>query len=894
MLQGTNFAKTKVFAKAKIQRRHSWIYPVPLIDPTEENVAYLRRVIDERHIAPTQYWAMNDLLGVKEPIRSALHSFLVDLWMYQTDPYSTTDLDWLWDNITCPSFAATYKKYVAAAQDTLFKKEYLVPPEREFSAVPIRAIGQVYRVDALFNWRPPEFDIREVVDLDVEQDPETLYSFRMRCREYLSRLPTVLLAKEIPFESFIRENEHKCLEGSQFFQEPPVPVMTRGRTRIIGIPRSLDEARSAILESYNSLTTLRWINANVRRLLSPDPRACTRSTLKTMQHDLQHLWQVGWTPARKDKSFRAERMKSDLIAYCRDFKKEGLTKPRNLLSIMMEELYEATHWECFRRTHFFDIWEVEYKGVSWCPKRGHGLGMANDLTSLMQVIIDEMNTEPKYASRYFNDDAVVMLSKATANRYIHNDLLICSKLGLLVKREKTFTSDEGFNFCEQYVHRRNKYVNNKSQFYRQALGNGFKAINASHARSMIGGLPLNFYEVKDLIWYWGFILYPDEHSKDETFGGWSSANSLGICEAFSRRGDDNLDRIESAALLAYEETDFRPIPWNKTRKRSNRALYLTKDAEINPSHYEMRYRDLFRAQLNPKENVRAWNSFEARLKRSFKKHLKDPPISVREAKDLVSRTRDVYPFLGEQTVEVREADPLDIIEGTDPRSLTLWDFNALSIKDDKTKFVGHGAWSVPGDPYYLKARCASAEDFFTWRNPWGMRYLFHLRYRRFSKGPYICPEELKPYRVLDLCKVSGDDIKFLYQSPTADELQMIISSPGLGKLRDNFSYLLLFYFEKYRRELEATTKEMRRRLRLLDIEPRVDCFQDGLEDDFDNDFVKLSNELYYGEVEIEPIPEYDNSYILGDNPLEYFDEDDVLERALEQLAADDWSADDLM
>jgi len=43
-------------------------------------------------------------------------------------------------------------------------------------------------------------------------------------------------------------------------------------------------------------------------------------------------------------------------AYCRDFKKEGLTKPRILIRIMLEELYDATRAECFSSVGFFDEW----------------------------------------------------------------------------------------------------------------------------------------------------------------------------------------------------------------------------------------------------------------------------------------------------------------------------------------------------------------------------------------------------------------------------------------------------------------------------------------------------------------------------------------------------------
>jgi len=50
------------------------------------------------------------------------------------------------------------------------------------------------------------------------------------------------------------------------------------------------------------------------------------------------------------------RKDTDPWSYCRDFKKEGLTKPRILIRIMLEELRDRLPWTtCFRETAFFAV-----------------------------------------------------------------------------------------------------------------------------------------------------------------------------------------------------------------------------------------------------------------------------------------------------------------------------------------------------------------------------------------------------------------------------------------------------------------------------------------------------------------------------------------------------------
>jgi hypothetical protein len=68
----------------------------------------------------------------------------------------------------------------------------------------------------------------------------------------------------------------------------------------------------------------------------------------------------------------------------RDLKKEGLTKPRFILKIILDELH--LRWpklKAFEYPEFFDSFKIP--GVD--AVRGHGQGMANALTTIMQIAL---------------------------------------------------------------------------------------------------------------------------------------------------------------------------------------------------------------------------------------------------------------------------------------------------------------------------------------------------------------------------------------------------------------------------------------------------------------------------------------------------------------------------
>jgi hypothetical protein len=187
------------------------------------------------------------------------------------------------------------------------------------------------------------------------------------------------------------------------------------------------------VEEFPSVLAIRWIEKAVHRITSLDPRDMSRDEPIIIKRKME-------TAIRRN-----------AMSYCRDFNKEGLTKPFAITTVMMEELYRRTGWSAFHNTQFFSSWTFELDGIVYEAKRGHGLGMGNSLTTLMSIVIEEMiyeetTTYPNF-SAYNNDDAALAFSlERICLAHASLDREICEKLGLDFKPKASFVSKNDIVF----------------------------------------------------------------------------------------------------------------------------------------------------------------------------------------------------------------------------------------------------------------------------------------------------------------------------------------------------------------------------------------------------------------------------------------------------------------
>ena len=255
--------------------------------------------------------------------------------------------------------------------------------------------------------------------------------------------------------------------------------------------------------------------------------------------------------------------------------------------------------------------------------------MANAITTLMQIGIEEM-TKSRMVGEvgliqafYNNDDAALVFdSEANAVRYSSIDRGVCTNLGLAYKDKSTYIAHQHLNFCEQYIARDDR-VNDKTAYSYDTLFLLWKGINASHARSL--AMSMNLRGVSRhlagyAMHYWGPVLYKNEYRRPRALGGWFRQVENGVDTSFVRlNGTMTVPQMEEAANWAYSETKLEYYPWLKFSSRE------TKRAKSYPKEWLLsgdvdlyiKRENTFKAEADVTENVRAWKSFEKKLRSNF-------------------------------------------------------------------------------------------------------------------------------------------------------------------------------------------------------------------------------------------------------------------------------------
>jgi hypothetical protein len=621
-------------------------------------------------------WKLDPLNFMSEPLRSAMHSFLTDLSLYDESCdnkiYDTTNI--LYASISQgPEFA----KHLDSLKDyTLIRKTFRYLPEHEFDSfrtysgivdsIPNRdfKVSMLYRPNDLFRWVPPELNVFDYALDPVIQNREALNLFRHCCRSYLRRFcPKLTPPTEL--REVVRDTTTSCQEGKTWRLDDEPPAKVRGISKISHIPRELKQSRCASLEEYSSVLRIRWINSAVSKIISRDKRYAQ----KYDSEDLKKILDTSINPTKTIlDTFHKCYDGKVRTSYCRDFSKEGLTKPRNLLGIMLEELHEYFPDElAFIEPHFFDAWDIETPQGNRSTARGHGLGMANELTTFMQFIIEDMNFTKRPNLRagvdwsgYLNDDAAIIFDKwSFADEYKFVDMKTCSDLGLAFKTKASFLSVGTVVLCEIYSSAYSPKINNKDIFAKVALGTLYKAINASHARSLFSSIEVGVepVQVQTVQEYWGFVLYPNEFKQIKELGGWIPDTEEKIRIDFAFQNDfDLVGHIQLRAYEAYKEVKFVPHPWDKKKVRTK--VYNHYNPEYLRARGVNEFIDsnmMFRPSNYSEENTKCWRDYQKNLKAVFKKlisHKKQ--MTIKELYEIVASDEidfDIIPPTNMRSVE---------------------------------------------------------------------------------------------------------------------------------------------------------------------------------------------------------------------------------------------------
>jgi hypothetical protein len=224
----------------------------------------------------------------------------------------------------------------------------------------------------------------------------------------------------------------------------------------------------------------------------------------------------------------------------RDLKKEGLTKPRQLLKVMIEAINEVfPDSPLVGLETFYDKVLVQIGDSVEELSRGHGLGMANSLTTLMQIVIWEMvvtevtnhypDVEYEADVLFYNDDFIASFGNQESFELSwDSDTLILESLSLIKANDKSIVSESFGVLCEEYRREGNFYEDFGLKDYFQLRESLliFTCINIVHAKEYYNSLPFWSTRIEDcfqiLLDFFGHEFNPEESSWPFEFGGWTS------------------------------------------------------------------------------------------------------------------------------------------------------------------------------------------------------------------------------------------------------------------------------------------------------------------------------------------------------------------------------------
>lgn len=310
----------------------------------------------------------------------------------------------------------------------------------------------------------------------------------------------------------------------------------------------LDSGKTDFLyneKNYNKLGFARKRSPGLRCVVFVSPEG-TRDTIINKSRDLYSIKAIDHLVLellyKNEKEYLVDKNTNDFIkryreyhfdssyVYCRDITKEGITKPRNLLKIMLEELKERCTLFDFVDADFFEHEWLSFDGKTPAgTTRGHGLGMANSLTTLMQIVIFNMVISKFYKQEYtdvaikplfLNDDCIFFFKEYNEiiDFFEEYDDTVLTNLGLIRNKSKSFAAKGGV-FCECFLP---EYTDKKESFKRRECMLPLTATNICHAKSMFTLINLEFMDnyFQEIVTKFGYEFFPDEKDYTPEFGGW--------------------------------------------------------------------------------------------------------------------------------------------------------------------------------------------------------------------------------------------------------------------------------------------------------------------------------------------------------------------------------------
>lgn len=469
-----------------------------------------------------------------DPLRSEIRRFFISLDAYIESPNPVIPEKDILYGSTLKDYAETLKRIRRKSfEQSWFALNFEDPLWwNDVPSYKIKEIGDIFNYSYLIFWKQDDPDdyLYGMEPLNIKKRTLSIFKETLRDilpdRESFQKIEEFEVLKTI--SSSISYDSKKDKKIPHYLLKPKRLTFSKSispaKRSVIHV--SPNNTRDSVLLDPSDLNTISLIDKQIMEILS------------RMQGHL-HL---------RNKNIALKRINKLIEDFDRfiqrDIRKEGITKPRELLKAMLEVLHEEyPDIQIFQHTAFYDEFCIIMQdGTRFTPKRGHGLGMANCLTTLMQLtihqmIIDELiNDIPTLNAGCLalNDDFTVGFDDSYhMESYWDKEDEILDDLGIIRAPEKSFYSRNNFVIAERYV---NCFGEDpKESYQRRELLLPLACYNIVHAKeysiaaqSYTDNKLHDVYmdEIRD---YWGYEFYPTEFDYPAKVGGWVN-DYVGGCD----------------------------------------------------------------------------------------------------------------------------------------------------------------------------------------------------------------------------------------------------------------------------------------------------------------------------------------------------------------------------
>lgn len=604
----------------------------------------------------------------QEPLRSEIRRFFISLDAYIESPNPVIPYKDILYGSTDKDYAKTLKRIKRKSFEKTWIVDHFDFPDW-WDDVPwyrINDIGDIFNYSYLIFWKGDAEDyIHGLAPVSI--DHEMLKEFRDAVRDILPERetfqkidPSEVLAQmssSMSLDKSLKHKPHYQIKDKYLYFSKERGICDRS---VISV--SPENCRDTVINNPADLNTISLIDKQVLEILRVMPDHIHLSNKEEV--------------TRRLTSFR------DNCHYFvqRDLKKEGITKPRELLKVILEVLHEEyPDITIFENTTFYDKYHLRLEtGEIIYPERGHGLGMANALTTIMQLAIHNLiiyELASMYPNMYskmlcINDDFVAgFRDNESIHEYWNMEDEIMDKLSIIREPTKSFCSDWCFVLAERYFYSGTEYE--KTSYQLRELLLPLACFNVTHAKEYFvsaqtycsSKYALRYLdEIRD---YWGYEFYPTEFHYPHVVGGWINEKVNSV--------DLSLVSLEELDLKSYVFRGMRASNTSAKRKytgiRIRSPMFILMGDPSIPEEFYDHFDYLPEKSLNEKygrllshsrEHFRDhWNRLYKKRQRVFKIPYE---VTFSELLIEIKKSRPTTLFYPCDTM-IKEYHPCNVIQG---------------------------------------------------------------------------------------------------------------------------------------------------------------------------------------------------------------------------------------